>query len=65
MVLHAFSRNFYSLRYQYWRGLNYLMQLHENRPTKRAREAGRESRARIRILFRKKRLSAPVRGYFL
>ncbi|RYI40597.1 hypothetical protein EVY37_20815 [Klebsiella pneumoniae] len=54
MVLHAFSRSVTPFAALSRRGLSLPMHLHENRPTKRAGEAGKALRARLhlRIYFR-------------
>ncbi|HBW8902624.1 TPA: hypothetical protein MFN42_004105 [Klebsiella quasipneumoniae subsp. quasipneumoniae] len=46
MVLHALSRPVIPFADPSWRGLSLSMHLHENRPTKRAGEAGKALRTR-------------------
>ncbi|MBZ7124422.1 hypothetical protein FMK54_06640 [Klebsiella grimontii] len=58
MVLHAFSRPVTPFPDPFRRGLSPPMHLHENRPTKRAGEAGKALRARIRVFIYFNGLSA-------
>ncbi|HBY0176634.1 TPA: hypothetical protein MJD06_26735 [Klebsiella pneumoniae] len=51
MVLHAFPRPVIPVRPLSRRGLSTPMHLHENRPTKRAGEAGRELRDEVIINY--------------
>jgi len=51
MVLHAFSRPVTPFAALSRRGLSLPMHLHENRPTKRAGEAGKALRASIKVII--------------
>jgi len=51
MVLHAFSRSVTPFAALSRRGLSLPMHLHENRPTKRAGEAGKALRASGKVFI--------------
>ncbi|PXG69382.1 hypothetical protein DMP35_16935 [Klebsiella variicola] len=61
MVLHAFPRPVIPVRPLSRRGLSPPMHLHENRPTKRAGEAGKALRASGKVFIKLYLISRPER----